>query len=209
MPDEIVIVDYGMGNLRSVVNAFESVGAKTKLSGKAEDIKRAKAIVVPGQGAFRDCMACLKQNHLTKALTEAVIKQKKPYLGICLGMQILGDKSFEGGEFTGLGWVKGIVKRIEPKIGFKVPHLGWNEIDIKRQIDLLSGIADKTCFYFAHSFVLYPEDSRVVVATTDYGGELPVAIEQDNITAVQFHPEKSQQAGLRLIGNFVKQTTQS
>ena len=206
MPDEIVIVDYGMGNLRSVVNAFEYVGAKTKLSSNPTDIGRAKAIVVPGQGAFRDCMACLKQNHLAQALTEAVIKQKKAYLGICLGMQILGEKSFEGGEFTGLGWIKGIVKKIEPKTGLKVPHLGWNEIRLKRQVNLLTGIGDKTCFYFAHSFVLFPRDVQTVIATTDYGGEFPVAIEQDNITAVQFHPEKSQQAGLRLIGNFVKQT---
>ena len=122
-------------------------------------------------------------------------------------MQILGEKSFEGGEFAGLGWIKGAVKKIEPKGNLKVPHLGWNEIRIKRQIDLLKGIPDKTCFYFAHSFVLYPEDPQMVVATTDYGGELPVAIQKDNIMAVQFHPEKSQQAGLRLIRNFVKQAT--
>ena len=200
---KIVIVDYGMGNLRSVVNAFEYVGAKVKLSSQAKDLKQADGIVVPGQGAFRDCIKCLRDNKFVEALNEVVIENKKPYLGICLGLQILGEKSFEGGEFAGLGWIRGTVKKIEPKDGLKVPHLGWNEIRIKRQTDLLKGIPDKTCFYFAHSFVLYPEDAQVVVTTTDYGGEFPVAVQKDNIIAVLFHPEKSQQAGLLLIKNFI------
>lgn len=203
MSEEIIIVDYGMGNLRSVVNAFEYIGAKVKLSTLAEDLKQADGIVVPGQGAFRDCIKCLRDNKFVETLNEEVIQKQKPYLGICLGMQILGEKSFEGGEFAGLGWIKGVVKKIEPQGGLKIPHLGWNEIRIKRQTDLLKGIPDKTCFYFAHSFVLYPEDAQVVVATTDYGGEFPVALQKDNITAVQFHPEKSQQAGLELIKNFI------
>ena len=124
-------------------------------------------------------------------------------------MQILGEKSFEGGEWAGLGWIKGRVKKIEPKGGLKVPHLGWNEIKIKRETNLWAGIADKTCFYFAHSFILIPQDAQVVIATSDYGGEFPVAIAKDNITAVQFHPEKSQQVGLSLISNFVKQAAQA
>ena len=204
MAKRIVIVDYGMGNLKSVLNAFEYVGAKVKLSARTEDLKQADGIVVPGQGAFRACMQCLKENKFVAMLNQQVVEKKKPYLGICLGLQILGEKSFEGGEFAGLGWVKGTVKKIEPKKGLKVPHLGWNEIRIKRQINLLKDIPDKTCFYFAHSYVLYPDEVEIVAATTDYGGEFPVAIQAGNIMAIQFHPEKSQQDGLRLIKNFVE-----
>lgn len=200
----VAIVDYGMGNVRSVLNAFEFVGAKAKLASQASDLNKADAVVVPGQGAFRDCIKCLKENKFVEALNEQVIKLKKPYLGICLGMQVLGDKSFEGGEFAGLGWVKGVVKQIKPKKNLKVPHLGWNEVKVRRPIKLFTGIPNKACFYFAHSFVLYPEDDGVVAATTDYGGRFPVALSYDNIMAVQFHPEKSQQEGLRLLKNFVE-----
>ncbi len=203
MTNYIAIVDYGMGNVKSVVNAFEFVGARVKLINKASDLSQAGAIVVPGQGAFRDCIKCLQENKFVEALNEQVTRKGKPYLGICLGMQILGERSFEGGEFTGLGWIKGVAKKIKPQ-RLKVPHLGWNEIKIKRQVDLLKNIANNACFYFAHSFLLYPDDPQVVVATTDYGGELPVVIAKDNVMAVQFHPEKSQQEGLQLLRNFVK-----
>jgi glutamine amidotransferase len=200
----IAIVDYGMGNVRSVVNAFEFIGAKVKLTDKASDLNEASAIVVPGQGAFRDCIKCLKENKFIEALNQEVFEKGKLYFGICLGMQILGEKSFEGGEFTGLGWIKGVVKQLKPKKNLKIPHLGWNEVKTKRQLDLFRKITDMTCFYFAHSYVLYPEKKNTVVATTDYGGEFPVAIYQGNIIAVQFHPEKSQQGGLQLISNFVQ-----
>lgn len=193
-----------MGNLRSVVNAFEYVGAKVKLSSQANDLKQADGIVVPGQGAFRDCIKCLRANKFVEALTEAVIEHQKPYLGICLGLQILAEKSFEGGEFMGLGWIKGVVRKIEPRTNLKVPHLGWNEIKIKRKIELFSGLSANPCFYFAHSFVLYPENAKVAVAMTDYGGEFPVAVQKDKIMAVLFHPEKSQHEGLQLIKNFVE-----
>lgn len=205
MSKQIVIVDYGMGNLRSVVNAFEYVGAKVRLTNQPQDVGTADAVVVPGQGAFKDCIKCLTEKKFIEALNQEVKQKKKPYLGICLGMQVLGEKSFEGGEFAGLGWIKGTVKKIEPKNKkIKVPHLGWNEIKIRRQVDLFRGISDKACFYFAHSFVLYPNNPLVVVAITDYGEEFPVAIQKDNINAVQFHPEKSQQEGLQLLRNFVE-----
>ena len=193
-----------MGNLRSVVNAFEYVGAQVKLSSQAKDLKQADGIVVPGQGAFRDCIKCLRENKFVEALNEAVIDNKKPYLGICLGMQILAEKSFEGGEFMGLGWIKGEVRKIEPSQNFKVPHLGWDEIKIKRKIKLWVGLSKNPCFYFAHSYVLYPDDAKVITATTDYGGEFPVAVQKDNIMAVLFHPEKSQHEGLQPIKNFVE-----
>lgn len=204
MSKVIAIVDYGMGNVRSVVNAFEFVGIKAKLTDKPSDLSQADAVVVPGQGAFRDCIKCLQENKFVAALNEQVRQQKKPYLGICLGMQILGDKSFEGGEFAGLGWIKGVVKKIQPQQNLKVPHLGWNEVRLKRQVELFKDIPDKACFYFAHSFILYPDDPKVAAATTDYGGEFPVALAQENIMAVQFHPEKSQQEGLQLLRNFVQ-----
>lgn len=201
---KIVIVDYGMGNLRSVVNAFEYAGAKVKLSTQANDLKQADGVVVPGQGAFRDCIKCLRENKFVEALNEAVIEHQKPYLGICLGLQIVGEKSFEGGEFMGLGWIKGVVRKIEPTKNLKVPHLGWDEISITRKIGLFSGLSANPCFYFAHSFVLYPNDLGVVGAVTDYGSKFPVAIQKDNIMAVLFHPEKSQHEGLQLIKNFVE-----
>lgn len=201
---KIVIVDYGMGNLRSVVNAFEYVGAKVKLSTQANDLKQADGVVVPGQGAFRDCIKCLRENKFVEALNETVIEHQKPYLGICLGLQIVGEKSFEGGEFMGLGWIGGIVKKIEPKTNLKVPHLGWDEVKLTKPMQLFLGLSPSPCFYFAHSYVLYPDDPQVVAATTDYGSEFPVAIQKDNIMAVLFHPEKSQHEGLQLIKNFVE-----
>lgn len=203
MTKNIVIVDYGMGNVRSVVNAFEYLGAKPIVSGDPKRLAYADGIVVPGQGAVRDCMANLVRHDLVKALHEQVIDQKKPYLGICLGMQVLGEVSFEGGEFACLGWIKGSVKKIQPQ-GLKVPHLGWNDIRVTRDSPLFVDLPTPACFYFAHSYVLHPDDTTVVTATTDYGGEFSVALQKDNILAVQFHPEKSQKDGLQLLRNFVK-----
>ena len=202
MKSKIAIVDYGMGNLRSVVNAFTFVGARVKVTNNPKELAKAAGVVVPGQGAIRDCVANLHKLNLVKALREEVIQKHKPYLGICLGLQVLGDISFEGGEFECLGWIEGEVKLIKPK-GLKVPHLGWNEVNILHSSPLFEGLSDKECFYFAHSYILWPNDKSVVVATTDYGEELPVAIHKKNVMAVQFHPEKSQGAGLKLIKNFI------
>lgn len=205
MTKRLVIVDYGMGNIRSVVNAFEYLGAKPIVSGKPTEVAKADAVVVPGQGAFRECIRYLKKSGLDRALAEAVINNKKPYLGICLGLQILGTVSVEGGNFSGLSWIPGRVRKIKPGGDLKVPHLGWNELMITRDIPLFKGLSQKPSFYFAHSYILFPEDKSVVVGTTNYGGNFPVAVARDNITAVQFHPEKSHHNGLKLIDNFLKQ----
>lgn len=202
---QIVIVDYGMGNLRSVVNAFEHVGAKVKLSSHARDVAEAGAVVVPGQGAFRDCMASLKKHLLVDALNDIVLKKRRPYFGICLGMQVLADKGHEGGKFKGLGWISGQTVRLSPKSRkYKVPHLGWNDVTLRRSDPLFKGLEKTPCFYFAHSYHLQPDSVGSLLATSDYGEDISAAVRQDNIVAVQFHPEKSQQAGLRLIDNFVQ-----
>ncbi len=200
---QVVIVDYGMGNIRSVVNAFEYVGAKVKLTKKLPDIKDAAAIVVPGQGAFRDCIANLRKNNLTETLTDEVVKKGKPFLGICMGLEILADKGFEGGEFDGLGWISGTTKRFKLSSQYKIPHLGWNEIKIKKPTWLFKGLSPNPSFYFAHSYYLQPKDPSWIVASCHYGIKFAAALQKENIVAVQFHPEKSQHDGLQLIKNFV------
>lgn len=202
MSKQIFIVDYGMGNLRSVVNAFTFIGVKVKLTENPGDLVDAAGIVVPGQGAFRDCMKCLRERKFLAVLTDEVIKNKKPYLGICLGLEILADTSYEGGEWAGLGWVKGIVKKLELPAKYKVPHLGWNEVNINKPGDLFKDIPNKACFYFAHSYYLASGSNQGVAAWCDYGIKFAAAVEINNIWAVQFHPEKSQQVGLRVIKNF-------
>ena len=200
---KIVIVDYGMGNIRSVVNAFEYLQASVLVTNDPKKLIDAEAIVIPGQGAIRDCMANLEKYHLIETLREQVMEKKKPYLGICLGLQVLGDKSFEGGEYKCLGWIKGKVQKIKPK-DLKIPHLGWNDVRISKPSPLFNDFNGRGCFYFAHSYILFPQDKSVVTAITDYGGELPVAVQKDNIMGVQFHPEKSQLDGLKLLKNFIK-----
>lgn len=204
MSKRIAIVDYGMGNVRSVVNAFEYVGAEVKLSNDPKDLRDAAGIVVPGQGAFRDCIQCLKQKRFTLILEEEVKQKGKPYLGICLGLEILADKSYEGGEFSGLGWIPGVIKKFDLPAKFKVPHLGWNDVITEKPTSLLANLSDPPCFYFAHSYYLEPTNSRVVIASCDYGIKFAAAVQQENIFAVQFHPEKSQKDGLQLIKNFAE-----
>jgi len=198
----IVVVDYGMGNLRSVAKAFEAVGADVKVSSSPEDIKNSKAIVVPGVGAFGDAIKNLKKLNLYGAILDH-INQDKPYFGICLGLQILFEKGYEFGEHSGLGVIKGKVIRFKNKEGFKIPHMGWNQVNIKQNEGLFSGIKNQEYFYFVHSFYVIPEESQVIASTTDYINEFCSSIQKENIWAVQFHPEKSQKAGLSLIKNFV------
>ena len=202
MTKSIAMVDYGMGNLRSVINAFEHVGANVIVTDNPEGLRQAAGIVVPGQGAFRDCMKCLRERNFLAVLTDEVIKNKKPYLGICLGLEILADTSYEGGEWAGLGWVKGVVKKLVLPAKYKVPHLGWNEVNIKEPGGLFKDIPNQACFYFAHSYYLAPKSRNGVAAWCDYGIKFAAAVEIDNIWAVQFHPEKSQQVGLQVIKNF-------
>ncbi len=196
----IAIVDYGMGNLRSVEKGFLKVGIDVVVTNKPEIIKKADGIVLPGVGAFKDCMRELSNLRLTDAIVNA-IRNGKPYLGICLGLQVLFSESEEFGRCRGLDIFRGKVVRFQNG-NLKIPHMGWNELTIQKQNPLLNGIKDKTYFYFVHSFYVAPEDSSIIAATTDYGLNFTSMIWEDNIFAVQFHPEKSQAAGLRILENF-------
>lgn len=200
----IAIIDYGMGNLRSVQKAFEKNGAKAVVTSSARDIDRAEKIVLPGVGAFGGAMEELKRRDLVDMIKEK-IADGIPYLGLCLGLQLLFDtseESAEGETVKGLGIVPGIVRRFRGK--FKIPHMGWNSLRLrKKNCPLFKGIASGENFYFVHSFYGIPKDPSWTVATTPYGPEFCSAIWKGNIFATQFHPEKSQMAGLRVIKNFI------
>lgn len=199
----IAIIDYGMGNIHSVQKALQLFGAKTTVTNKAEEIRAADKAVLPGVGAFDDAMRELKKQGLNLALNE-YIKSKKPFLGICLGMQLLFDESEEATESKGLGILKGKVKRFEELKGLKVPHMGWNQLKVKSdECPLLKDIPDNSYVYFCHSYYPKPSNENVIAATTDYGIEFSSVVWQDNIYGVQFHPEKSQKTGLKMLENFV------
>lgn len=199
----IMIVDYGMGNLRSVAKAFEKVGSKAKVTDNPKIISKADKLVVPGVGAFKDAMHELRARRLINPIKE-FIKKGKPFLGLCLGLQLLFSESEEGGKNKGLDIIQGRVLRFSPK-GLKVPHMGWNQIEIQNSCPLLKGIPDETYVYFVHSYYAKPQDNSVVVARTDYGVKFPSVIWSENIYAAQFHPEKSQNLGLKILRNFVKE----
>lgn len=195
---KIAIVDYGMGNLRSVARAVEYAGAEPVVTSEIEVIEGCSGIILPGVGAFEDAMANLYP------LREYIVRivEEKPILGICLGLQLFFTYSEESkaGE-SGLDLIKGIVVRLPE--GLKIPHMGWNSIDIKKESRLLQGIKQGEYFYFVHSYYAQPEED-VVVATTTYGVEIPAVVEKGNVFATQFHPEKSSRAGLRIVKNFVE-----
>ena len=199
----IAIVDYGLGNLFSVKKAFEAIAADAEITSDLDAIRAADRIVLPGVGAFGDGMTFLKQRGLDTALADAVVHQQRPFLGICLGMQLLSLWGEEGGGMKGLGWIKGSTRRLEvPEKGFRLPHVGWNDATPEHQATLFRGVR-RTTFYFVHSYHLVPDDGEVVAARTDYGGTFVSAIESGNIFGVQFHPEKSQREGLQILKNFV------
>ncbi len=192
-----------MGNIHSVQKALESMGAKTIVANKPDDIKASDKAVLPGVGAFDDAMQELKRQNLISALNEH-IKSKKIFLGICLGMQLLFEESEEARESKGLGILKGVVKKFENKDNLKVPHMGWNQLKVKNSAcPLLKGVADNSYVYFCHSYYPKPYDRRLIAATTDYGIDFTSVLWQDNIYGVQFHPEKSQEVGLKILRNFV------
>lgn len=202
----IVIVDYGASNLRSVVNAFEAIGVKTKVSNKASDIRRGSAIVLPGVGTFGDGMKNLRRLNLIEVLNEEVVSKKKPYLGICLGLQFLAEKGEEMGDHQGFGWIKGTVRKIQPNSkDYRIPHVGWNNVEIIADCSIFEGIENPT-FYFVHSYhlELEKEDKPCLVAKCWHGEDVTAAIQKNNIFGVQFHPEKSQSSGLALLRNFTK-----
>jgi glutamine amidotransferase len=197
----LAIVDYGMGNLRSVEKAFAHIGARAKVVNSRRAINDASAIVLPGVGAFRDCIKNLESLELRYAIVDS-IKSGKPFLGICLGLQVLFTESEEFGKCNGFDIFPGKVVRFPDTPGLKVPHMGWNRIKILKPAPVLEGIPDGSFFYFVHSYYVSPEDADVRAATTDYGMEFTSMIWKDNVFAVQFHPEKSQEAGLRMLKNF-------
>jgi imidazole glycerol-phosphate synthase subunit HisH len=198
----IAIIDYGMGNLRSVQKAFERLGHAAEVTGDAERITRAPGVVLPGVGAFAACMTNLAAAGLVEPVKQ-VIRAGRPFLGICLGMQLLFDESEEFGPVAGLGILPGRVVRFPTDPERKVPHMGWNSVRIVRRAPELAGIGDGAYVYFVHSYYPVPRDADVVATTTPYGEEFASSVVRENVFACQFHPEKSQQVGLRLLDNFV------
>jgi imidazole glycerol-phosphate synthase subunit HisH len=195
----IAIVDYGMGNLRSVEKGFLKVGVDARVVRDPQAVDDADAVVLPGVGAFRDCIRNLAQTSMTESIIRS-IQKGKPYLGICLGLQVLFTESEEFGIYKGLDVFKGKVVRFQ--IDLKVPHMGWNNVKILRRPPIFDGIQDESFFYFVHSYYVVPDDTTAVSTTTDYGITFTSMVWKDNIFATQFHPEKSQESGLRILKNF-------
>ena len=203
----IVIVDYGMGNLRSVGKAFLSQGIDASVTRDPGEIARADGLVLPGVGAFGDCMKNLAEYGLTDPIKEHV-DSGKPFLGICLGLQVLFEGSDESPDVPGLGILEGRVVRFSPseEERLKVPHMGWNRVSIKKESPVLAGIPDGSWFYFVHSYYPDPKDKGVIAVTSNYGVEFTAAVAMDNLFACQFHPEKSSADGLRILRNFAALT---
>ncbi|MDX1964637.1 MAG: imidazole glycerol phosphate synthase subunit HisH [Pirellulales bacterium] len=202
----LAIIDYQMGNLRSVQKGFERVGVSATIINQPDLIRTADRIVLPGVGAFGDAMAELRRRELIEPIREHILAGK-PFLGICLGLQMLFDVGHEGGQFAGdtqegLGIIPGEVRRFELPTEYKVPHMGWNGLAIRRRCPVLRDIPDGERFYFVHSYYVAPRDAGVIATETDYGGNFCSSIWHENIFATQFHPEKSQSRGLELLKNF-------
>jgi imidazole glycerol-phosphate synthase subunit HisH len=202
----IAIIDYGMGNLRSVQKGFEKVGASALITSDPAQVAAADKVVLPGVGAFEDAIGELRRLQLDRPVIDAV-ESGKPFLGICLGLQLLFDVSYENGRHQGLGVVRGEVLRFELPKDYSVPHMGWNQLAIRKPTPLLRGLDDGTYVYFVHSYYVAPEDKSVVAAETDYGGPFCSMIAFNNVFATQFHPEKSQSDGLRILKNFAELAT--
>jgi imidazole glycerol phosphate synthase, glutamine amidotransferase subunit len=197
----IAIIDYGMGNLRSVYKAFEAVGHQAVVTRDSHAIAEASHVVLPGVGAFGDCMANLERYDLVGPL-HAAVQSGKPFLGICLGLQLLFTESEEFGTHKGLGIIPGRVKRFVLNQELKVPHMGWNDIQIVRPVPLFKEVATGSHCYFVHSYYVEPLDADVIAAVTQYGNPFVSAVWKDNVVACQFHPEKSQAVGLQIMKNF-------
>lgn len=199
----IAIVDYEMGNLRSVQKAFERVGHEAIITSDPKVLADAARVVLPGVGAFRDAIAALQARKLVEPI-RAAVKSGKPFLGICLGLQLLFDKSYEDGEFKGLGIVPGEVLRFDVPPEYKVPHMGWNQVEFRKRPPIFAGIEDGAHFYFVHSYYVVPHEATEIATETEYSAAFCSSIWRDNLFAVQFHPEKSQEDGLRLLKNFAE-----
>ena len=199
----IVIIDYGMGNLRSVQKAIEAVGHRAEISGDPDRLRTASKVILPGVGAFADAIAELRRTGLGDAFVDAV-KAGKPCLGVCLGLQLLFDASEEDGEHQGLGLIPGRVVRFDPEPGLKVPHMGWNTLRVRKPSPLLEGLEAEPSVYFVHSYYARPADPADVVAESDYPRPFAAMVSRENLTAAQFHPEKSQRVGLAMYANFAR-----
>jgi glutamine amidotransferase len=203
MNPKIVIIDYGMGNLRNVQKGFEKIGFEATLTRNKKEIGKASAIVLPGVGAFKDCMENLEKYELVEPLLQS-IEKGKPYLGICLGLQILFSESEEFGSHKGLNLIRGNVVKFKSDPEHKVPHMGWNTIEKEKEVPMLQGLGSGDFFYFVHSYYVVPEEAQWISTFTTYGKPFVSSIWKENLFATQFHPEKSQQKGLRILENFVK-----
>ena len=200
----LVIINCGMGNLQSVANAFNALGCPTQISSRPEDLRGADRIVLPGVGAFGEGISHLQTAGWVAVLEEEVRQKSKPFLGICLGMQLLATTGTEHGTYRGLGWIPGIVERIksdDPAI--RVPHIGWNDVSFTQKGSMYADMGDSGIFYFVHSYVLRPENSSFISGLCRYGIEFAASIETGNIWATQYHPEKSQKVGLKVLKNFL------
>ena len=204
----VTIVDYQSGNISSVINSFTEVTKDNVNLEVTSDIKKINSsdkIVLPGQGSFKSCVDSLnKINGLVDTLKEFAITKKKPLLGICVGLQIFADVGYEEAETKGLGWIPGKVSKIDNQNKkFKLPHIGWNEIEIQKESKIFKGIKNKSHMYFVHSYEFIPEDKSIISATTDYSTRIVCSVERDNLFGTQFHPEKSDKIGLKIIDNFI------
>ena len=204
----VTIVDYNSGNISSVINSFKEV-AKDKVNievtSDLDKIKSSDKLVLPGQGSFKSCVDALNNiNGMVHTLNEFVINTKKPLLGICVGLQMFADIGFEEIETKGLGWISGKVSKIDNQNGkFKLPHIGWNEINISKDSKIFKDVENKSHMYFVHSYEFIPKDESVITAKTDYSSNVVCAVEKENIFGTQFHPEKSDKLGLKIIKNFI------
>ena len=200
----IGILDYGMGNLLSVYNAFDNFGVEVVFCKTPAELETVDKIIIPGVGAFKDCINKLKSENFIGTLNEQVLEKQKPTLGICLGMQIMAKKSFEGGEYEGLGWFDAEVIKLHPETAnFKIPNIGWDEVQYRNGFPLFKDISQNSDFYFVHSYYMKCASKSDIVANYNYSYDVTAAISKANIFATQFHPEKSQDNGLKVIENFI------
>lgn len=203
----IAIVDYGMGNLRSVLNAFRAAGGEARIAEAPADLTDADAVVLPGVGAFADGMRTLRARGFLPALEDSVRGQGKPFLGLCLGMQLMARRGTEHGDQAGLGWIDAVVERLPSSLEgaeLRVPHIGWNDVTFSRTSGLYQDLGASQSFYFVHSYVVTGAPSAIVSGETVYGVPFAASIEVDNLFATQFHPEKSHKAGQAVLRNFLR-----